>query len=235
MFSKIIFSIAISVVLGFHFLLLSSKEKQVKKTVVSQPSSISKISIQKVVLKKREAQKAQEKKEEQKVAKKPPLKNDFKKIVKESKNKVVKEVKEKIVKKVETKKQKEIKKTITKQESSIQKQTLAKKEKKLISNEKKDFIENEYLSKLREIIEQNKTYPKRAKRLKQEGRVVVSFEILQDGTIRQINIKDPSKFKRLNSAALDLLQGISKFKPIPKELEKNRWVIELPINYSIYS
>ncbi|XOB62711.1 energy transducer TonB [Campylobacterota bacterium DY0563] len=110
-----------------------------------------------------------------------------------------------------------------------------KKQKPKKIEKKKDFIENEYLSKLRALIEKNKSYPKRAKRLKQEGKVLISFEILKDGTIKKINLKDPSRFKRLNNAALDLLKKINRFQPIPKELEKSSWIIDIPISYNIYN
>ena len=105
--------------------------------------------------------------------------------------------------------------------------------KAIVSTETKNIIKNEYLSKLRAEIEKNKIYPKRAKRLKQQGKVVVTFLLSKNGQIKNINLKNGSSFKGLNKAALELLERIGKFEPIPKELEKNNWTIEIPINYAI--
>ncbi|WP_320036043.1 energy transducer TonB [Halarcobacter sp.] len=237
MISKFILIVSISFVLFIHFTILNNQKPIKKEVVVSKPTTISKISFQKVVIKKQKPKKIEKKKELKKVVKKP-IKKDFKKIVENSKNKVLKKVPEKkLVKKEEVKKEKKL---VKKQEpktapSVMKKVAIVKPQKQLISNEKKDFIENEYLSKLRDLIEKNKTYPKRAKRLKQEGKVLISFEILKDGTIKKINLKDPSRFKRLNNAALDLLKKINRFQPIPKELEKSSWIIDIPISYSIYN
>jgi|GEM_PF-4016991 len=239
MLSKIVFIISIIFVLFIHFTILSTQKQKEEKVVVSKPTSISKISLQKVVLKKKELKKQEKKKEPKKLVKPKPIKKEIKKIVKKDKNKVLKKQEEKkIVKKPKPLKKEEkiVKKEEFKPAPSVTKKVskvVPKKE--LVSNETKNFIENEYISALRKEIEKNKVYPKRAKRLKQEGRVVISFELLKDGTIKKINIKDSSGFKRLNSAAVDLLETISKFQPIPKELNKDIWVIEIPINYSIYN
>ncbi len=239
MISKFIFVVSITFVLLIHFTILNNQRAKEKEIVVSKPTTISKISFQKVILKKKKPKKIEKKKVLEKIAKPKPVKRKIKKIVKKSKHKVIKKIPEKkLVKKYEEKKK--IEKIVKKQESKIdpslvKKVTKVKPKKQLVSNEKKDFIKNEYLSKLREVIEKNKVYPKRAKRLKQEGKVLISFEILKDGTIKKINLKDPSKFKRLNNAALDLLKKINRFKPIPKELEKNSLTIDIPISYSIYN
>lgn len=105
--------------------------------------------------------------------------------------------------------------------------------KMIITSSNKIMIKNDYLLKLREKIENNKIYPTKAKKLKQQGNVIVSFEITKSGYIKKVSLKDACPYSRLNSAAIKLLKDISRFEPIPKELEKNTWAIEVPISYSI--
>ena len=82
-------------------------------------------------------------------------------------------------------------------------------------------------------IEKYKKYPKRAKRLKQQGRVVISFEVMKNGQIRNITVKSKSPYKRLNEAAKNILKNIKSFDPIPKQLNRQTWAIEVPLSYLI--
>lgn len=94
-------------------------------------------------------------------------------------------------------------------------------------------LENEYLSKLRRLIEENKTYPRAAKRLNQMGKVHICFVVSKDGQIRNAKIVKDSSYERLNDAALEILTKIEKFEPIPEKLNKNSWEITVPIIYEI--
>ncbi|BCD68715.1 energy transducer TonB [Nitratiruptor sp. YY09-18] len=97
----------------------------------------------------------------------------------------------------------------------------------------KNRVKANYMSLVKAKIEAKKYYPKIAKRLKQQGVVVVSFTILADGRITNVNILKPSKYKRLNNGAIETLQKIGKFKPIPKELGVDHLDIVVPIKYVI--
>lgn len=94
-------------------------------------------------------------------------------------------------------------------------------------------IEAEYLSKIRNSIEKNKTYPKTAKRLNQTGKVYITFTITKDGEIKTCRIHKSSSFESLDEASLEIFTKISKFDSIPKELNKNDWEITVPIVYQI--
>lgn len=97
----------------------------------------------------------------------------------------------------------------------------------------KDALENEYLTKIKETIEQNKRYPKIAKKLNQMGKVHICFEILKDGKIKNARIVKNSDFERLDDAAIEILSKIESFEPIPEKLNKNSWEITVPIVYQI--
>lgn len=165
-----------------------------------------------------------------------------KKLVKNAKRKVIKNIKKDFeVKK--TNKAPHKKKIVTKTLKKINKQIIEEKTVKnllqkttkkeiLSSNEKKKIKEN-YLSKIQEKIEKNKQYPKKARRLQQEGTVVVEFNIHKNGSIHSLYLKTKSSYKRLNKAALLTIQQIIKFEPIPKALNKKTLKITIPISFII--
>lgn len=94
-------------------------------------------------------------------------------------------------------------------------------------------LSDHYINDLRLLLEQRKIYPQTAKMLEQEGTVVVGFTINIDGSILDIHIEKPSKFSKLNEAALKLIENIKKFHPIPSELKKEKWSISVPIEYRL--
>lgn len=94
-------------------------------------------------------------------------------------------------------------------------------------------LESQYLSKIRALIEENKIYPKTAKRLNQTGKVFVSFVITKDGKIKNIKITKSSNFDRLNEAAMEILSQIDKFEAIPEKLKKEQFEITIPISYEL--
>lgn len=241
MINKIILLASILIISFVHIFIIAIYKTDEKKIVVAQKPTITSISVRKVVLKQKEVKKVEVKKEIKKVTKVPRLEKKFKKIVKKAKRKVrkkiVKRVKtepRKIVKKVDKVVEKVVKKDIPKLTPTVTKKSTPTLTKKVIvSSAKKNMIKNDYLLKLRKKIEKNKIYPKRAKRLNQEGKVVVAFEIAKNGKIRSISLRNGCSYKRLNNAAIKLLEQIAMFDPIPNELNKNKWAIEIPINYSI--
>jgi len=100
-----------------------------------------------------------------------------------------------------------------------------------LSASKAKVIKSQYIRKVKSTIERKKYYPKRAKRLKHEGTVKVRFTILKDGSIKNVTLAHSSRYKRLNSGALQTLKRIGKFPLIPKALHLNQWEIVVPIEY----
>lgn len=94
-------------------------------------------------------------------------------------------------------------------------------------------LEDAYLSKVRNLIEKNKIYPKVAKRLNQTGKVYVTFLITKDGEIKNCRVHKSSKFESLDNASIEILLKIASFEAIPKELNKNSWEITVPIVYQL--
>lgn len=232
--------ITFTLIISAHLLLFANLELE-EKVVVAQNKpavNISKINLKNVVIKKPEP-KVEPVVEPivEKIIEKPLPETKSKNIVKQEKKK---EKKIKEVKKVEKKVLKEVEKTQevkVEQKAEPQVQELASKEvlkqKDTIDPSQIEALENEYLSKLRYLIEKNKIYPQSAKRLNQMGKVHVCFVISKDGQIKDVKVVKDSNYKRLNEAALEILAKINRFEPIPEKLNKNSWEITVPIVYQI--
>ena len=225
--------IILMLIISAHLLLFANLVVEEKIVVVeNKPSiNISKINLQNVVIKKPEP------KPEpivEKVIEKPleiikPLpKTKSENIIKHEEKKEKKVIQEKPLQKVE-----EVK-TLEPMKPQIQEQSSQENiQKEVVDLNKIEALENEYLSKLRYLIEKNKIYPNSAKRLNQMGKVHLYFVISKDGQIRNAKIVKDSSFKRLDEAALEILSKINKFEPIPEKLNKNSWEITVPIIYEI--
>ena len=105
------------------------------------------------------------------------------------------------------------------------------------SNEEKIEKENEYLKKykteLREEINKNKTYPTISRKLKEQGKVIVSFRVMKNGLFENIKLSSSSNIKRLDEAALNALYETKKFKPFENEINKEFVDFELPLEFIV--
>ena len=105
------------------------------------------------------------------------------------------------------------------------------------SNEEKIEKENEYLTKykteLREEINKNKTYPTISRKLKEQGKVIVSFRVMKNGLFENIKLSGSSNIKRLDEAALNALYETKKFKPFENEINKEFVDFELPLEFIV--
>lgn len=78
-----------------------------------------------------------------------------------------------------------------------------------------------------------KYYPDSAKRMRQQGRVMVRFKLTRDGQVIAREIIEPCAHKALNEAAKTLLSKIREFKPFPNGIAVSSWVFTVPIEYRL--
>lgn len=91
-----------------------------------------------------------------------------------------------------------------------------------------------YLYELRLLLDARKQYPPVARNLRQEGAVEISFLLRPDGKIEDTNVTQPSPHETLNRAALQLVEAVGRFKPLPTELQKLvGWRVSVPIEYRL--
>lgn len=94
-------------------------------------------------------------------------------------------------------------------------------------------ISDEYKFSVRQAIEANKRYPRKARRLRQQGTAVVTFTILRDGSIQNLRITQSTGVERLDQAALKAIEKINGRFPLPSALNKASWDFNVPIQYSL--
>lgn len=94
------------------------------------------------------------------------------------------------------------------------------------------FIKN-YISQLREEINKNKVYPTISRKLKEQGKVVISFRVLKNGVFENISIQTSSNIKRLDEAALNALYETKKFRSFDKEITKDYMDFEVPLEFIV--
>lgn len=124
---------------------------------------------------------------------------------------------------------KSIEKIVKETNNKIIKKTKERKQNSKILGEKEL---HQYFAEVRSFIEKRKYYPKKALKMRQSGEVEICIEIDENGNFHDIHIKTESRYKTLNIAALSLIQEISKFKPLPKEVGK-KVTLNIPIKYAL--
>jgi protein TonB len=166
-----------------------------------------------------------------------------KKILKKKENKKIQHIKlppkkrvvkiKKTVPKVEKKAQKKQKKVITelkKLKKNLPKTDIKETPKPTLPpiSQAQHYKKNNLLA-IQKMIAQNLYYPRKARRKRVTGDVLVDFTILKDGTIKDIKVIH-SNAQILSRSAIKTLERISK--KIPKPSQSLR--IELPINYRLH-
>ena len=92
---------------------------------------------------------------------------------------------------------------------------------------------DDYLDRLKRWLNKFKRYPKDAIDKKQEGRLVVSFVVLRDGTVLDPRIERSSGIPSLDEAAIAMLRAASPVPPLPETYRGERAALDLPVGYSI--
>ena len=93
--------------------------------------------------------------------------------------------------------------------------------------------EDDYLSLVRQRIEDVKSYPVKARINKIEGTVVVRFCLERDGSVSRVNIVRSSLFTTLDWEAEATIRNAAPFPPIPDEICRESWEIQVPISFEI--
>ena len=94
-------------------------------------------------------------------------------------------------------------------------------------------IEQRYLSALQQAIARHRFYPSTARRDGVEGTVTVLFTIQADGRITGAKVAAGSGSALLDEAALETLSRLGRFRPIPAELQRERWPLRVPIRFAL--
>lgn len=219
--NKFIISLCFLMVLSLHILLfLYYRNTQI---ISSKPNQNSTLLLQLTKVKEKIQKTIEPKIEEKaKLPNKPIIKKSQKKVeeVRKSENKsTVPTIKKEPIEKYTNK---PVENTKQKTEKPIQQ----------INNQENIYIDN-YSSKLREEINKNKNYPTISKKLKEEGRVVLSFRVLKSGKFTNIRILISSHKERLDKAALNALHETKGYEPFDSSINKEFLDFELPLEFKL--
>jgi periplasmic protein TonB len=236
--NKFIISLCFFAVLSLHILLfLYYRNTQI---ITSKPSQNTIVLLQlSKVIQIEETSKpiVQEKKEiiEKEIVKELPKKQNIidkpiiKKAIKEDlkKSKEIKKSEDKLVKPTTPTIQKEeLKESLNKVVEKIEKSLPQ------INNQEQEYIDS-YASKLRNEINKNKAYPTISKKLKEEGRVILSFRVLKSGQFTNIKILVSSNKERLDKAALNALYDTKEYESFDESINKEFLDFELPLEFKL--
>jgi len=104
-----------------------------------------------------------------------------------------------------------------------------------VANEEGDSeLLQKYLNDLLPGLNTQKRYPPIARRRGVTGVVNVRFTILADGNLASSELVESSGSRHLDREALRMLSRAQPFPPIPKDLQKNRIQIDLPIVFELH-
>lgn len=82
-------------------------------------------------------------------------------------------------------------------------------------------------------IKKYQSYPKSAKRKRQTGSPKVRFIFDHDGNVLEAQIVRSSGYESLDEDAIATFERASPLPPLPPEIQADRLVREVPINYSL--
>ncbi len=95
--------------------------------------------------------------------------------------------------------------------------------------------EDRYKALVRSKVDAHKHYPRLARRMGEEGRVVVEFSVDASGAVSGVQIRQSSGSERLDEAALQAVRDAAPFPPFPDGVARTRWHFTLPLSFSLDS
>lgn len=90
-----------------------------------------------------------------------------------------------------------------------------------------------YLSKLSRHLGRFYEYPRRSRRLGQEGSPVIVFEFSRDGTLLRHSLQKSSDHSLLDEAALDMLKAAEPLPEVPESMQGESFAYALPVRFSL--
>ncbi|MBO6827769.1 MAG: energy transducer TonB [Sneathiella sp.] len=90
-----------------------------------------------------------------------------------------------------------------------------------------------YISEIREWLERHKTYPKKAKRRRQQGVVTLYFSIDKMGRVLKYEIRGSSGVSSLDKATVAMLEKANPLPPFPKSMGGDYLEFTLPVSFNL--
>jgi protein TonB len=96
-------------------------------------------------------------------------------------------------------------------------------------------VDAAYGAGIRQAVAEHKHYPMLARRMLEEGQVVVAFSVNAQGELSALRIAQSSGSERLDEAALQAVRDAAPFPPFPEGVQRTQWSFTLPLRFSLDS
>ena len=93
--------------------------------------------------------------------------------------------------------------------------------------------EHHYRLEIIKRIENNKFFPKRARKMRQTGDVVVEFTLMRDGSLSEAKVLKSTAPSILEKAALKAIQVSALFPPFPEIIHRDSWSFQTSLEYRL--
>lgn len=90
-----------------------------------------------------------------------------------------------------------------------------------------------YLAELQRAIARHQRFPDDARRRQKTGVATLSFVVQGDGSIRRVHVLRSSGDTSLDEAAVQAMQRLNRFKPIPAVIGRQEWAMRVPIRFDL--
>lgn len=90
-----------------------------------------------------------------------------------------------------------------------------------------------YGAEVQQLIKKKKIYPALAKRMDQQGEVLLRLTLDRSGKLLELQLLKASEHSILNNAALDMVKRVERFPPIPTEIGIDIISFNVPVDYTI--
>lgn len=90
-----------------------------------------------------------------------------------------------------------------------------------------------YYAQLKAHLEQYKTYPRRARAMRQQGEVHIQFLLHRTGRVLSMHLTQSSGHTALDSAALEAVQAATPLPPFPPHITQEKLSITVPFSFSL--
>lgn len=93
--------------------------------------------------------------------------------------------------------------------------------------------EGAYLAELQRAIKRQQRYPEAARHRGTAGTTTLTFVLQADGRIDRVQVARSAGDTELDQAAVEAINRLGRFKPIPSVLGRDNWTLRIPIRFDL--
>ena len=93
--------------------------------------------------------------------------------------------------------------------------------------------EGAYLAELQRAIKRQQRYPEAARDRGAAGTATLTFVIQADGRIDRVQVAKSAGDSELDQAAVQAINRLGRFKPIPSVIGRGSWTLRIPIRFDL--